>query len=113
MSPDEAASRLEAVLMAENAALADNDPDAATALLAEKLAAANALSAEGASAATIERLRTLAAENRRLLERAIQVQSRIVELVVRAARRSPPVTRYGAKGRTMDEGGAMALIKQA
>lgn len=43
-----------------------------------------------------ERLRTLAAENKRLLERAIAVQGRVIGTVVAAVK---PVTQiYGAKG---------------
>ena len=113
MSPTEAAARLEAVLVAENAALERHDAVTATALLDEKLAAAKALSAEGVSFEAGERLRALAAENRRLLERAIKVQSRIIAMVARAAQQSPPVSRYGAKGRAITEGGALALARQA
>ncbi|MBV8914465.1 MAG: hypothetical protein JOZ05_15675 [Acetobacteraceae bacterium] len=113
MSPVEAASRLEAVLIAENAALERHDAVTATALLDEKLAAAKALSTAGISIETAERLRSLAAENRRLLERAIKVQSRIIAMVAQAAQQSPPVSRYGAKGRTIAPGGALALTRQA
>src|SRR4051794_5172112 len=81
MKPDDAAARLEAILRAENEALARHDAVAATSMLDEKLAAAKALSASGISLEDGERLRTLAAENRRLLERAIQVQGRIVAMV--------------------------------
>jgi hypothetical protein len=113
MSPAEAAARLEAVLTAENAALERLDAVTATSFLEEKLAAAQALSAEGVSHATAERLRALAAENRRLLERAIKVQGRIIAMVARAAQQSPPVSRYGAKGGAIRNAGAIALIRQA
>src|SRR3954447_14586714 len=113
MTPTEAAARLEAVLLAENEALERHDAVTATALLDEKLAAAKALSAEGLSREMGERLCALAAENRRLLERAIKVQTRIIAIVARAAKQSPPVSRYGAKGRAIADGGALALTRQA
>ena len=113
MSPIEAASRLEAVLVAENEALERHDAVTATALLQEKLAAAQALSATGLTLEHGERLRALAAQNRRLLERAIKVQGRIIAMVARAAQQSPPVARYGAKGRAINDAGALALIRQA
>jgi hypothetical protein len=113
MSPVEAAARLEAILRAENEALGRHDAVAATAFLEEKLAAASALSATGLSLEDGERLRTLAAENRRLLERAIKVQSRIIAMVARAAQASPAAARYGAKGRAVVAGGALAIARQA
>ena len=113
MSPTEAAARLEAVLIAENEALERHDAVAATALIQEKLAAAEALAATGLSLEHAERLRALAAENRRLLERAIKVQGRIIAMVAQAAQQSPPVARYGARGRAVSDGGALALIRQA
>ena len=114
MNPGEAAARLEGILRAENEALARHDAVAATSMLQEKLAAAEALSAAGLSVEDGERLRTLAAENRRLLERAIKVQGRIVAMVARAAQASSPgVARYGAHGRAVASGGALALARQA
>ena len=113
MTPTEAADRLEAILLAENAALERHDAVAATALLEEKLAAADALSTDGLSPETGERLRALAANNRRLLERAIDVQSRIITMVARAAQAAPPVARYGAKGRAIQDDSALAITRQA
>ena len=113
MDPIEAAARLASVLEAENAALERHDPAAAVALLDEKLAAAQALSAAGLPLETGERLRALADENRRLLERAIKVQERIVTMVARAARQAPAAARYGAKGRPVADTGALALTRQA
>lgn len=106
----------------ENAALAIMDLAAAAALYARKDAAATAFSAaqerlgEGLEAALdaeqarlaqalAERLRTLAEENRRLLERAIHVQGHVIGTIARAVsqvtpRNQPP--RYGARG-TMTE----------
>jgi hypothetical protein len=92
----EAAARLAEALHRENAALASLDLTRATALLAEKTAAADHLmdavgSAEApamdarATILAAHRLRELADENRRLLERAIQVQSRVVGTVRKAA----------------------------
>ena len=112
MTPSEAVERLEAVLVAENAALARLDADGATALLSEKLQAAEALPASGVSLKQAERLRTLAAENRLLLERAIRVQGRIVAMVARAARRATPALRYGARGGAVAERGGLAMRRQ-
>ena len=115
-----AAARLEAVLRAENAALAALDIVGAAALLGEKLSASRAvsISAAGAvgpdAAAAALRLRTLAAENTQLLERAMQVQRRVMDLVARAARQAAPgPLRYGARGAAMPGTGAMALLTQA
>jgi flagellar biosynthesis/type III secretory pathway chaperone len=113
MSPVESAARLEEILLAENEALARHDAVTATALLDEKLAAAKALSATGLSMAQGERLRALAAENRRLLERAIKVQGRIVAMLAKAAQASPAVSRYGAKGRAVVGAGAFAVAREA
>lgn len=111
--PTEAASRLEAILLAENAALERHDATAAAALLDDKLAAAAALATEGLSPDAGERLRALAVENGRLLERAIDVQGRIIGMVARAAQAAPGVARYGAKGRAITHDGALALTRQA
>ena len=48
--------------------------------------------------ATIVRLRDLAAENKRLLERAIIVQRRVIGCIVGAIPKSGPAPRYGASG---------------
>ncbi len=113
MSTADAAARLEAILVEENAALERFDAIAATSLLNQKLEAAQSLSAEGLSLETVERLRALAAENRRLLERAMDVQKRIVAMVARAAQAAPASSRYGAGGRTVQPDSALALIRQA
>lgn len=94
-----AAVRLADVLATENAALAALNMTAAARLLPEKIAAADAFAAvqaeafkasAGRSRAELEtlarRLRDLTAENRRLLERAMRVQGRVIETVARAAR---------------------------
>ncbi len=96
-----AAVRLADVLQTENAALAALNMAAAVRLLPEKLAAADAFVAAQAGAspkgrraarrrieldAVARRLQDLAAENRRLLERAMLVQTRVIATVAKAAR---------------------------
>ena len=100
-----AAVRLADVLQTENAALAALNMAAAARLLPEKLAAADAFAAAqaGESPSTVakgrqagrggieleavaSRLQALAAENRRLLERAMLVQGRVIATVAKAAR---------------------------
>lgn len=117
-----AAARLERVLQAENAALQTLDMVALPALLPEKQAAAAGLAAAEAPpartpefAALAERLRGLAAENRRLLERAIEVQDRVLRLVAGAAQQAGrrDAARYGAAGRPRPERGAVALATRA
>jgi hypothetical protein len=101
------AVRLAEVLQRENAALAALDLAAAANMLAEKRIASDAFTLAQADIRMPDRqprmidvatrLRELAAENRRLLERAITVQSRVIKLVVRAM---PPsaTPRYAASG---------------
>ncbi len=118
-----AASRLERVLLAENAALASLDVAALPTLLAEKLAASQDLAAASHQPApgTPEftalalRLRDLARENRRLLERAIEVQGRVMRLVAGAARQASlqRSLRYGAGGQARPEREAVALHTRA
>ncbi len=114
-----AAVRLADVLQTENAALTALNMAAAARLLPEKLAAADAFAAAqagasaGASGATggrqagrsggeleavARRLQTLAAENQRLLERAMLVQRRVIATVAKAARATAEraVPNYGA-----------------
>jgi hypothetical protein len=111
-----ASVRLADVLARENAALAALNFAEAAAMLAEKQDAATlfALAWERARplaasldtralTALAQRLDAAAIENRRLLERGIAVQRRVLEIVARAvpralaARASP---RYGARGTT-------------
>jgi hypothetical protein len=101
------AGRLAGVLRRENIALAALDFAQVAGLLAEKRGATEAFTlAQAASgmpdhrpemieAAT--RLRDLAAENRRLLERAIAVQSRVIGIIARAMPPAP-TPRYAASG---------------
>ena len=105
-----AASRLRDVLSAENAALLALDVPGAASLLDEKLAAARGLAEVSAlrpaarqtaeTAGLALQLRDLAQENRRLLERAILVQGRVLDMVARAARQDVAQSsgRYGAGG---------------
>jgi len=120
MKPDliAAARVLADTLERENAALAAMDLAGAAALYPRKDAAASAFTAAQEQAADgmtsvldaeqqrlakelAERLRALAEENRRLLERAIHVQGHVLGTIARAVaqvtpRMQPP--RYGATG---------------
>jgi flagellar biosynthesis/type III secretory pathway chaperone len=109
-----AAERLAEALRAENAALALLDLAAAAELATTKREAAEAFAsayaaahlagsrAEGEARERAEEialhLRDLTAENRRLLERAIELQSRVIETIAGALRPTGPGT-YGARGR--------------
>ncbi len=93
------------LLQQENQALEAMDFARAGALLAPKHAAADALAAAWRAAATLDAppadlrlLGELADENRRLLNRAMRVQRRVLDLVARAARTNQPATRYGRAG---------------
>lgn len=94
MSLAAATARLALVLRAENAALADGDAEAAALLLPEKLAAVEAVRTATPdprpTAAETSTLRDLLDENSSRLALAIDVQSRILELVARAARQAAP-----------------------
>jgi hypothetical protein len=91
-------------LQAENAALANLDLPRAGAMLARKqraladLAAAQALKTTPRDAAErmARRLQGLAMENKRLLERAIAVQGRVIGVVAQAATESMAPAGYGA-----------------
>jgi hypothetical protein len=52
--------------------------------------------------AAVVRLRDLAAENKRLLERAIIVQGRVIGSIVGALPKSGPAPRYGSSGAFAD-----------
>jgi hypothetical protein len=113
MSPEilVAASRLSDLLVRENAALASFDVPHATALLGAKTDAVTRFAAAAARSdemlvdasvtlAAAHRLRGLADENRRLLERAIQVQGRVIGLIRKAAIRPRGHDRYGRNGQS-------------
>ena len=108
-----AATRLADVIAAENAALVAFNVSAAIAAGADKQRAAEAFAAafqtqtapmepgRRQQAATIgQRLTGLAGENRRLLERVIAAQARVMEIIARAGRRelAARASRYGAFG---------------
>lgn len=124
-----AAQRLMEALRAENEALARLDLAAAGELARAKRQAADAFAAaydaaqrtgsraEGADRHRAEevalRLRDLTAENRRLLERAIDLQSRVIETIAGAAKPAGPGT-YGARGRLREgRGGAVSVLARA
>lgn len=117
IAPMTAAVRLLAVLEAENDALQKPDVAGVGALLAEKAAATAGLLPlpdTPEAAALAQRLQALAGENRRLLERAMAVQSRVVELVARAAQRTArDAGRYGATGVAAASTGGYALTTSA
>ena len=93
--PMAAGATLSATLEAENAALAALDLPRAAALVADKqraiadLAAAEAPAANPAAERMARRLRALALENKRLLERAIAAQGRVIGIVAQAAAATP------------------------
>jgi len=108
-----AATRLADVIAAENAALAAFNVSAAIATGTDKQRAAEAFAAalrtqtapmepgRRQQAATIgRRLTGLAQENRRLLERVIMAQARVMEIIARAGRRelAARASHYGAFG---------------
>jgi hypothetical protein len=104
----DAASRLCDVLEAENAALEVMDVIKAVAFVSEKQLATDALLAgrklipsvpEGEWATIGKRLDELAKTNKRLLERAMVAQNRVMACIARAIPRAlPPQAAYGAKG---------------
>jgi len=101
----DAVQTLSRLLIEENTALAAMDFARAGAVLAPKHAAADALAAAWRAAppheipqAELVALGHLAEENRRLLNRALRVQRRVLELVARAARAADPTARYGSSG---------------
>lgn len=114
---DEATVRLAVVLRAQNDALAAADAAGAARLLPEKVAAVEAV--RGAmpgplsSLANAARLRGLMEENGRRLALAIEVQSRILEMVARAARSAAPGPLLYSRGRAAPPRAAMAFTVRA
>jgi hypothetical protein len=105
-SLEQAVQAMTKLLIDENQALAEMNFARAGALLAPKHAAADALAAAWRAAAATEappadliKLGELAEENRRLLNRAMRVQRRVLDLVAKAARNAQIAPRYGASGR--------------
>lgn len=124
-----AAQRLAEALKAENEALARLDLGAAGELGEAKRQAADAFAAAFAAAqrggsraegdmrrhaeALAGSIRDLTAENRRLLERAIALQSRVIEAIAGAARPAGPGT-YGAGGQKREgRGGPLSVLARA
>jgi flagellar biosynthesis/type III secretory pathway chaperone len=124
-----AAQRLMEALRAENEALSRLDLAAAGELARGKRQAADAFAAAydaaqklGSRAEGPERkraeeiaagLRDLTAENRRLLERAIALQARVIETIAGAAKPPGPGT-YGARGRLREgRGAAVSVLSRA
>jgi flagellar biosynthesis/type III secretory pathway chaperone len=122
-----AAQRLAEALRAENEALARLDLTEAAALALPKRQASDAFAAAYAAArgsgarvepaaradaeAVAARLRDLSAENRRLLERAIDLQARVIETIAGAAR--PSGGTYGERGAARGQRGAVAVTTRA
>jgi hypothetical protein len=112
----DAGTRLADALKAENEALAALDLGRAAAMASAKMQASEALAAataaatrtglkamgeeRGTTAALAERLQLLGSENRRLLEHAIALQSRVIETIASAALPRAAAPGYGAMGRT-------------
>lgn len=104
----DAVGTLAEVLARENEALRRLDFAAATALVPAKEAALRnvtknpapmrAAGRDPALAALGSRVNQLVADNRKLLERAIAVQTRVVGIVARAASPSPRAAQYAASG---------------
>jgi hypothetical protein len=106
--------RLAEALRAENEALAMLDLPRAAGLADDKILASDAFAAAFAAAAKLgaraegpvrqtaqdltARLEALGAENRRLLERAIGIQSRVIETIAGAALPKRTPIGYGALG---------------
>lgn len=120
-----AARRLADLLEAENAALLALDVPGATALLAAKeraaaglthaLAHARPLPDDDPARAAAARLDGLAGENRRLLERALQVQEQVIATLARAAQRAgaQEAPRYGRQGALAPGAGGQAFSSRA
>jgi hypothetical protein len=117
----ETAHRLADVLDRENLALKAMDLPRAAALLPEKTSAIAGMVASGEVPATPDpalvaiarRLERLASENRRLLERAIAAQQRLISIVVKAAAAVSVAPSYGSKGRRPMTPGPMAFSTRA
>ena len=100
----DAGSAVAETLQAENSALAALDLPRAGAMLARKERALADLAAAAARAGTqshhaadrvARRLQALAIENKRLLERAIAAQGRVIDVMARAAASAEAPTGYG------------------
>lgn len=124
-----AGTRLAEALKAENEALAALDLTRAATLASAKMQASDAFAAATAAATKIGaravgeerattaelagRLQSLGAENRRLLEHAIALQSRVIETIAGAALPRAAAPGYGALGRMRSLRQAPALAVSA
>ena len=121
----QAAIALADVLDAENAALRTLDIRRAVGLLERKQAAMRDVEAAQREAAALamhlgeparrlaERLQAAAAENKRLLERAITVQRQVIGKLAHAVPAASPVQRYGASGARTGKVAPIALRARA
>jgi hypothetical protein len=114
-----AGTLLAETLEMENAALAALDLPRAAGMLGDKQRAIASLAAAQTPPASREaaerlaqRLQALAAENKRLLERAIAAQGRVIEVIARAATASLAPAGYGT-ARTVGRPTALALSARA
>lgn len=117
-APRLAAHRFLDVLRRENDYLSAGDVPAAMALFPEKHDAAAALNSVLRGGALPPHLATAildaSAENVSRLQAAMAVQSRILEIVARAAASTrPQPTRYGAQGTPKGNGGPVAFTFKA
>ncbi len=108
----EAIRSMARLLRQENEALLATDFTAAGALLAPKLRAAETLAAALREATTLDetaedlrKLGALAEENKRLLNHAMRVQRRVLDLVTRAARQSE-ISKFETIRRRKSDSGA-------
>jgi len=115
-----ATTRLADLLAQENAALAALDLPRAAALLGEKqdaarsFAAAQQAAAAGATASPVAaRLRDLAEQNRRLLERGIAIQGEVIGLIAAALPKTAGPPRYAATGAPARGGRPVAFTLSA
>ena len=111
-----AGEELAAVLKAENAALAALDMPRAVALLDRKSAkvaifeALRPTSGHAEAVTLLEQLAALAQENRRLLDRAIKAQGRVIGVLAGLVRQTPIAPRYGARGYLRPERSPLTLM---
>ena len=114
-----AGEELAAVLKAENAALAALDMPRAVALLDRKSAkvaifeALRPTSSHAEAVTLLEQLAALAQENRRLLDRAIKAQGRVIGVIAGLVRQTPIAPRYGARGKLRPERAPLTLTLSA
>ena len=103
----EAANRLTSILERENEVLRRGETQGVGAATREKQEAAEAVVAllggsqradDATQAAAVTRLRAVAAENQRLLARALDVQEHLISIVASAGVRARAAPRYGANG---------------